>query len=225
MKKAIILFSGGLDSTTVLAYAKKQGFDCYPISFHYGQKHNIELTAAKKIADFFAVAQHKIIELPENMFGASALTDASIAVPIDAAHAAAIPATYVPARNTIFLSIALGYAEAIGAHDIFIGVSSVDYSGYPDCRPAFIQAFEHMANLATKEAIAGKKLTIHAPLQHLNKAETIKLGLANDVNYALTISCYKADPVSGAACGRCDSCTYRKQGFKQAGVIDPTVYA
>lgn len=225
MKKAVILFSGGLDSTTVLAYAKNQGFDCYPISFHYGQKHNVELIAAKKVADFFSVTHHKIMHLPHDLFGACALTDESIAVPTDATTpAAGIPSTYVPARNTIFLSLALGYAESIGAQDIFIGVSSVDYSGYPDCRPAFIQAFEHLANLATKEAIEGKKITIHAPLQHLNKAETIKLGLENGVNYALTISCYQADPASGAACGQCDSCYYRKQGFKQAGIVDPTVY-
>lgn len=224
MKKAVILFSGGVDSTTVLAYARAQGFDCYLLSFDYGQRHKIELAAAKKIADFFSVIHHKIIQLPNNMFGASALTDASIAVPNYAEEVKEIPVTYVPARNTIFLSIALGYAESIGAQDIFIGVSSVDYSSYPDCRPEYIKAFEQLANLATKEGVTGKKITVHAPLQHLSKAETIKLGMAHGVNYALTTSCYNADPVSGAACGNCDSCSYRKKGFAEAGVEDPTVY-
>lgn len=225
MKKAVILFSGGLDSTTVLAYAKNQGFDCYPISFSYGQRHFAELTAAKKVAEYFGVKAHKIITLPEDLFGSSALTDASIEVPdYSDATGKAIPVTYVPARNTIFLSIALGYAESIQAHDIFLGVSNVDYSGYPDCRPEYIRAFEVLANLATKEGVEGRKMTIHAPLQHLSKAQTIEMGLANGVDYALTVSCYSADPATGAACGTCDSCTFRKQGFEEAGIQDPTRY-
>jgi 7-cyano-7-deazaguanine synthase len=224
-KKAVILFSGGLDSSTVLAFAKNQDFDCYPISFSYGQRHSIELTAAKKVAEYLNVKTHKIINLPDNMFGASALTDNSINVPKHSEEfTSEIPVTYVPARNTIFLSIALGYAESIGSHDIFLGVSHVDYSGYPDCRPEYIQAFEALANLATKDGVNGKKITIHAPLLHLNKAETVKLGLKNNVDYSLTISCYNADITTGAACGECDSCTYRKKGFEQASIKDPTIY-
>lgn len=224
-KKAVILFSGGLDSSTVLAFAKNQDFDCYPISFSYGQRHSVELTAAKKVADYFNIKTHKIIHLPENMFGASALTDNSISVPKHSEEfGPEIPVTYVPARNTMFLSIALGYAESIGSHDIFLGVSHVDYSGYPDCRPEYIQAFEVLANLATKDGVNGKKFTIHAPLLHLTKAETVTLGLKNGVDYALTISCYNADIATGAACGDCDSCTYRKRGFDQAGIKDPTIY-
>ena len=224
MKKAVILFSGGLDSTTVLAYAKNQGYDCYPISFSYGQKHSIELMAAKKIAAYFSIAQHKIVTIPHDMFGSSALTDESLDVPdYDSEQASAIPVTYVPARNTIFLAIALGYAETLGAHDIFLGVSDIDYSGYPDCRPEFIQSFETLANLATKEAVEGNKMTIHAPLLYLSKAQTVQLGVQNGVDYALTISCYRADPVSGAACGKCDSCAYRKKGFAEAAILDPTL--
>ena len=225
MKKAVILLSGGLDSTTVLALAKNAGFDCYPISFDYGQRHAIELTTAQKVARFFNVKDHKIVTLPKDLFGSSALTDASIDVPAySQERAKEIPVTYVPARNTIFLSIALGYAESIGAHDIFLGISHVDYSGYPDCRPEYIDAFEKLANLATKEAVEGKKLTIHAPLLHLSKAETIKLGIQQGVDYAITVSCYKADDITGAACGICDSCTYRKKGFAEAHVSDPTRY-
>lgn len=225
MRKAVILFSGGLDSTTVLALAKNQGFDCYPISFDYGQKHSAELIAAKKVAQYFDVKQHKIVAIPKDLFGPSALTDESISVPeYSDENNAELPVTYVPARNTIFLSIALGYAETIGAHDIFLGVSHVDYSGYPDCRPEFIHAFEKLANLATKDGIEGKKYTIHAPLLKLSKGETIKLGVENGVDYALTISCYQADPSTGAACGKCDSCTYRKKGFAEAKIKDPTLY-
>lgn len=225
MKKAVILFSGGLDSSTVIGYAKNQSFDCYPISFSYGQRHSVELRAAKRVAEYFGIKTHKIIHLPGDMFGASALTDDSIDVPdYSAASGAVIPVTYVPARNTIFLSIALGYAESIGARDIFLGVSDVDYSGYPDCRPEYIKAFQTLANLATKDGVEGRSITIHTPLLHLSKAETVKLGLANGVDYRLTVSCYSADPDSGAACGTCDSCTYRKRGFEQAGVADPTLY-
>lgn len=224
-KKSVILLSGGLDSTTVLAVAKNSGFDCYPISFDYDQRHVIELIAAKKVAHFFNVSDHKIITLPKNFFGASALTDDSIQVPTySRERATEIPVTYVPARNTIFLSIALGYAESIGAHDIFLGASNVDYSGYPDCRPEYIAAFEKLANLATKEAAEGNKMTIHAPLMYLSKAETIKLGIKNGVDYSMTVSCYQAGGTTGAACGVCDSCTYRKKGFAEAGISDPTFY-
>lgn len=223
-KKAVILFSGGLDSTTILAYAKNQGFEVYPLSFSYGQRHSIELEAAKKIAKFFKIATHKIINLPD-MFGSSALTDSTIAVPDYSAESGSkIPVTYVPARNTIFLSIALGYAESLGAHDIFIGVSDIDYSSYPDCRPEFIKAFETVANLATKDGVEGRKITIHAPLISLSKADTVSLGIKNGVDYSLTISCYKADPGTGAACGSCDSCAYRKKGFLEAKIQDPTRY-
>lgn len=225
MKKAVILFSGGLDSTTVLAFAKNSHFDCYPISFSYGQKHSAELNAAKRIIDSFNIKTHKVISLPHDLFGSSALTDNAVAVPdysLDESHN--IPVTYVPARNTIFLSIALGYAESIGAHDIFLGVSSIDYSNYPDCRPEYIAAFEKLANLATKDGVEGRKITIHTPLIHLSKAETVRLGVQHHVDYALTVSCYSADSLTGAACGTCDSCIYRKKGFQQAGIEDPTRY-
>jgi 7-cyano-7-deazaguanine synthase len=225
MKKAVVLFSGGLDSSTVLAFAKSQGFDCYPISFHYGQRHSAELMAAKRVAESFGIQHHKIIALPKGAMSASALTDDTIDVPdYQEETTKEIPVTYVPARNTIFLAFALGYAESIGAHDLFLGVSHVDYSGYPDCRPEFIKAFETLANLATKDGVEGKKYTIHAPLLELSKAETIKLGLKNGVDYSLTVSCYQADPNTGAACGKCDSCTYRKKGFAEAGMEDPTLY-
>lgn len=226
MKKAVILFSGGLDSTTVLAYAKSQGYDCYPISFDYQQRHGqAELAAASRVISYFAINNHKIVKLSADMFGSSALTDNNIAVPDYAAEQAGqIPATYVPARNTIFLAIALGYMESLGAQDIFLGNSFIDYSGYPDCRPEYIEAFEHLANLATKAGVEGHKITIHSPLLYLSKAETIQLGIEHGVDYALTVSCYSADPISGAACGTCDSCTYRKKGFQQANIADPTLY-
>lgn len=224
-KKAVILFSGGLDSSTVLAVAKNEGFECYPISFNYGQRHSIELIAAQKVVDFFKIKTHKLITLPEDMFGASALTDNSIDVPqYSGDEAQEIPVTYVPARNTIFLSIALGYAESIGAYDIFLGVSNIDYSGYPDCRPEYINAFSQLANLATKDGVNGIKTTIHTPLIHLSKAQTVLLGIKNGVDYSLTVSCYKADKETGLACGLCDSCTYRRKGFEQAGIKDPTRY-
>lgn len=223
MKKAVILFSGGLDSTTVLAYAKNQGFDCYPISFDYGQRHAVELQAAQRVADYFHVS-HKVVSLPNDMFGDSALTRHDITVPEHTANLdQTIPVTYVPARNTIFLSIALGYAESLGAHDIFLGISHIDYSNYPDCRPEYLAAFEKLANLATKEGVEGRKITLHAPLLHLNKAQTIVLGVENGVDYSLTLSCYNATS-EGLACGTCDSCTFRKKGFMEAGVQDPTRY-
>ena len=224
MKKAVVLLSGGLDSTTVLAYAKNQDYDCYPISFHYAQRHSVELEASRSVVQALDISHHQVIILPNDMFGASALTDVSIEVPSYSEHRKTIPVTYVPARNTIFLSIALGYAETIGAHDIFLGVSYVDYSGYPDCRPEYIAAFETLANLATKEGVEGNKITIHTPLLYLSKAETIKLGIKNGVDYGLTVSCYQADLETGAACGHCDSCTYRKKGFIEAGIVDPTRY-
>lgn len=223
MKKAVILFSGGLDSSTVLAYAKNHHFECYPISFHYGQRQSVELKAAQNVVRFLHIKDHKIVHLPNDMFGASALTTASIDVPDHQPQKNEIPVTYVPARNTIFLSIALGYAESIGASDIFLGISHIDYSGYPDCRPEYLEAFEKLAHLATKDGVMGKKIAIHAPLLYLSKAQTIQLGLQNGLDYRLTLSCYQADD-AGAACGRCDSCTYRKKGFEEAKVPDPTLY-
>ena len=225
MKKAVILFSGGLDSTTVLAYAKNNNFECYPITFNYGQRHLAELNASKRTAAFFKVKEHKIINLPNDLFGDSALTRNTIDVPeYSTTHIKSIPSTYVPARNTIFLSIALGYAESIRAQDIFLGISQIDYSGYPDCRPEYIEAFEKLANLATKEAVEGRKFSIHSPLLHLTKAQTIELGIKNGVDYSMTTSCYNAHPESGAACKSCDSCAYRMKGFAEAGVDDPTLY-
>ncbi len=220
--KAVLLFSGGLDSTTVLAHALHQGFDVYPLSFDYGQKHKVELQAAKRVASAFKVSLNTI-QLALGTLTGSALTDTDKCVP-DFGGAQAIPVTYVPARNTVFLSLALAYAEVLGARDIFVGVSSVDYSGYPDCRPEFIHAFEVLANLATKMAIEGQSIRIHAPLLYLSKAQTIQMGCALQVDYALTISCYRADG-EGLACGLCDSCVLRKEGFRVAGILDPTRYA
>jgi 7-cyano-7-deazaguanine synthase len=222
MPNAVVLVSGGLDSATCLGVATQAGFDCYALSFDYGQRHRVELQAAAQLAEFFKVKTHKVVQLPHFQFQGSALTDPTIAVP-DYTGEKAIPVTYVPARNTIFLSMALALAESVEAQDIFIGVSSVDYSGYPDCRPEYIEAFQKMAQLATKAGVEGKGVTIHAPLIDLSKAETIRLGLAVGVDYSLTVSCYQAD-AAGAACGRCDSCEYRKKGFQELGVADPTRY-
>ncbi|HAT8690143.1 TPA: 7-cyano-7-deazaguanine synthase QueC [Legionella pneumophila] len=222
MKKAVVLLSGGLDSTTCLALAKSQGFACYALSFSYGQRHSAELCAATRIAKHMGAADHKIVALDIALFGGSALTDASIEVP-EFKESLEIPVTYVPARNTIFLAMALGYAESIGARDIFIGASSVDYSHYPDCRPEFIESFQSLANLATKAGIEGDRFTINAPLQYLSKVQTIQLGAELGVDYGLTVSCYQANE-AGEACGQCDSCTFRKRGFKSAGVDDPTRY-
>jgi 7-cyano-7-deazaguanine synthase len=221
VKKAVILFSGGLDSTTCLALAKSQGYECYGLSFSYGQRHSAELLAAGRIAQHMGI-EHKIIKLDVEVLGGSALTDTRIQVP-DYKKSEDIPVTYVPARNTIFLSMALGFAEFIGARDLFIGASSIDYSHYPDCRPAFIKAFQTLANLATKAGIEGDCFSIHAPLQYLSKAKTIELGNKLGVNYHLTVSCYRANE-AGEACGQCDSCTFRKQGFAAADINDPTVY-
>lgn len=222
MKKAIVLLSGGLDSTTCLAMAQAQGFACHALSFAYGQRHEAELQAAQRVAAHFAVVEHRVVHLDINQFGASALTDPNLDVP-DYQPCTHIPITYVPARNTIFLAIALGYAEAIDASDIFIGVSAIDYSNYPDCRPEYIKAFQTMAQLATRAGVEGQTLCIHTPLLKLSKAETIQLGLELGVDYALTISCYQANS-AGEACGRCDSCTFRRQGFLKLGVGDPTPY-
>ncbi|KTC68834.1 ExsB protein [Legionella birminghamensis] len=222
MKNAVVLLSGGLDSTTCLAIAKAAGYQCHALSFSYGQRHNSEIEAARRVAAFFDVAEHRIVNLDINQFGGSALTDETISVP-DYQPSQSIPVTYVPARNTIFLSIALGYAEVIGASDIFIGISSVDYSNYPDCRPDYMDAFKKMAALATRAGVEGKPLEIHTPLVSLSKCETIKLGASLGADYALTISCYQADS-QGKACGRCDSCTFRRKGFIEAGLSDPTIY-
>lgn len=221
MKNAIILFSGGLDSTTCLADAKSKGFTCHALSFNYGQRHSAELNAAKRIAAHFAV-NHIIVELPLSQFGGSALTDPSLSVPAYNGSQT-IPITYVPARNTIFLSFALAWAEVLHANDIFVGVSSVDYSGYPDCRPEFIQAFQTLANLATKVGVEEGKIKLHAPLIYLSKAETILLGQSLGVDYQMTVSCYQATE-KGQACGTCDSCALRKKGFADAKLSDQTHY-
>jgi len=220
-KKAIVLLSGGLDSITVLALAKQQGFTCYALSFDYGQRHNAELIAATQIAKDYQVEDHKIIKLGLGSIGGSALTDEHIAVPDKLQEG--IPVTYVPARNTIFLSFALGWAEVLKLQDIFIGVNAIDYSGYPDCRPEFIKAFQQLANLATKAGVEGKHFTIHTPLISLSKAEIVKKGIALGVDYKHTVSCYSADE-QGRACRVCDACRLRTAGFIEAGIIDPTQY-
>jgi 7-cyano-7-deazaguanine synthase len=220
-KKAVVLVSGGLDSSTVLAIAKQQGFECYTLSFDYGQRHRSELIAAQNISESMSVKQHKVVSLDLATIGGSALTDTNIKVPEH--ETSGIPITYVPARNTVFLSIALGWAEVLGADDIFVGVNAVDYSGYPDCRPDYIAAFEQMANLATKAGIEGNKLTIHAPLIKMTKGQIITVGIDYGVDYSATVSCYQA-AADGTACGVCDSCRLRKQGFLEAGVKDPTRY-
>ena len=224
-KNSIVLLSGGLDSATTLAIAQSQNFNCYALSFSYGQRHSAELAAASKIAKLSKVVEHKIFEIDLSTFKGSALTDHDINVPQNTSNTASegIPITYVPARNTVFLSIALAWAEVLQIEDIFIGVNAVDYSGYPDCRPEFIQAYENMANLATKAGAEGNTLKIHTPLISLSKAEIIKVGNKLGVDYASTVSCYLADD-NGRACGSCDSCYFRKQGFKDAGVEDPTHY-
>lgn len=221
-KKAVVLLSGGLDSATILAQANAAGFACYSMSFDYGQRHRAELQAAERVAQQMGVVEHKVIGLNLNGIGGSALTDSSIAVP--EAPTEGIPVTYVPARNTVFLSLALGWAEVLGARNIFIGVNAVDYSGYPDCRPEFIEAFERVANLATREGVEGRGFRIQAPLQNLSKAQIVQIGVQHGVDYGLTVSCYQADD-DGRACGKCDSCRLRAAGFAAAGVADPTRYA
>jgi 7-cyano-7-deazaguanine synthase len=220
-KKAIILLSGGLDSITVLAQAIKQGYQCYALSFDYGQRHNAELIAAKKIAKYYQVSMYKVIELGFGSIGGSALTDEHISIPESPQKG--IPVTYVPARNTVFLSFALGWAEVLGLHDIFIGVNAVDYSGYPDCRPEFIESFQKLANVATKAGVEGEKIKIHAPLIKLSKSDIIKLGTELGIDYKQTVSCYAAD-IEGRACGVCEACRLRASGFQDAKITDPTRY-
>ena len=220
-KKAVVLLSGGLDSATALACARSEGFLCYALSFDYGQRHRAELDAAQRVTQALGVEQHRTLSLDLGVLGGSALTDMSIAVPEEASEG--IPVTYVPARNTIFLSFALAWAEILQADDIYIGVNAVDYSGYPDCRPEYIKAFETMANLATKAGVEGHNMHIHTPLIDMSKADIIRLGTQKGVDYSQTVSCYAADP-QGQACGVCDSCRLRAKGFEDAGVDDPTHY-
>jgi 7-cyano-7-deazaguanine synthase len=221
MKRAIVLLSGGLDSATTLALAKTQGFDCFALSVHYGQRHSSELAAAEQIAATLGVHEHRLMGIDLAGIGGSALTDAKLAVPESPSEG--IPATYVPARNTLLLSLALSWAEVVGASDIFVGVNAVDYSGYPDCRPEFIQAFENLAQLATKAGVEGARFKIHAPLIQMSKADIIRAGQRLGVDFGSTVSCYQAD-TAGRACGKCDSCRLRAQGFAAAGVPDPTRY-
>jgi 7-cyano-7-deazaguanine synthase len=221
MKKAVVLLSGGLDSATTLAIAKSQGYACYALSFDYGQRHSAELDAARRVGKSVGAIEHRIVRIGLGEFGGSALTDTRIAVPETPQEG--IPVTYVPARNTVFLAFALGWAEVLGSTDIFIGVNAVDYSGYPDCRPEYIQAFEHLANLATKAGVEGSRFKVHAPLIALKKAEIIRVGTDLGVDYGLTVSCYSADE-EGLACGVCDSCRFRKAGFLEASIADPTRY-
>lgn len=219
--EAVVLLSGGLDSATVLAMAHRQGFQCHTLSFDYGQRHRVELDAACRLSAALGGKSHKVVRLDLRAIGGSALTDDAIAVP--EAETTAIPVTYVPARNTIFLAIALGWAEVLGARDLFIGVNAMDYSGYPDCRPEFVDAFEGLANLATRAGVEGQRLRVHAPLIAMTKAEIIRRGVELGVDYGLTVSCYQAT-ATGLACGRCDSCRLRAQGFQRAGIPDPTRY-
>lgn len=221
-RRAVVLLSGGLDSATVLAMARAQGHDCHCLSVDYGQRHRAELVAAARVAKALGAASHRTLTLDLRAFGGSALTDSAIDVPVDGV-APGIPVTYVPARNTIMLSLALAWAEVLGAQDIHCGVNAVDYSGYPDCRPEYIKAFEAMANLATKAAVEGARLTVHAPLIALTKAGIIRAGADLGVDYGLTVSCYQADD-TGRACGVCDSCRLRREGFAAAGIADPTPY-
>lgn len=223
MKKAVVLYSGGLDSTTCMAIARDEGFEPYALSFSYGQRHSVELEKARQYAPLIGAKEHMVIDVDMRQMGGSALT-ADIDVPKDGASPDAIPVTYVPARNTIFLSFALGWAEVLGASDIYIGVNALDYSGYPDCRPAFVAAFEQMANLATKAGVEGQPYKIHAPLIDLTKAQIIQKGLALGVDYGLTHSCYDPTP-EGLSCGHCDSCLLRLKGFADAGTKDPVAYA
>jgi 7-cyano-7-deazaguanine synthase len=218
--RAVVLLSGGMDSAVTLAMARARGFDCHALSVSYGQRHTSELAAAAALAGCLGAVEHKVVTVDLRSFGGSALT-ADIAVPEEGG--AGIPVTYVPARNTIMLSLALGWAEVLGADDLFCGVNAVDYSGYPDCRPAFIEAFERLANLATRAGVEGHRLRVHAPLMAMSKADIVRAGLGHGVDFAMTVSCYQADP-AGAACGHCDACRLRADGFAAAGVDDPTRY-
>lgn len=220
---AVVLLSGGLDSATVLAVARERGFVCHTLSFDYGQRHRVELAAARHVAARLGALEHRVVPIDLSAFGGSALTDSSIDVPVDGVVEGEIPVTYVPARNTVFLSLALAWAEVLDARDLFIGVNAVDYSGYPDCRPEFVAAFEHLANLATRAGVEGARFHVHTPLIELTKAEIIAEGVRLGVDYSLTISCYQPNE-AGEACGVCDSCRLRRQGFADAGVQDPTRY-
>ena len=220
-RKAVVLLSGGLDSATVLAQANQAGYACYALSLDYGQRHSVELTAASRVASALGVVEHKVIPLDLTKIGGSALTDDQIEVPDTPGEG--IPITYVPARNTIFLSLALGWAEVLGAWDLFIGVNAVDYSGYPDCRPEYIEAFQRLCQLATRAGVEGGEFQVHAPLIEMSKADIIQTGTCLGVDYGLTVSCYTADE-AGRACGCCDSCRLRRQGFADAGIADPTPY-
>jgi 7-cyano-7-deazaguanine synthase len=219
---AVVLLSGGLDSATVLAQARAQGYACYALSLHYGQRHSSELDAARRVAQAVGAVRHEIIQLDLGRFGGSALTDPALQMPT-AGEQGGIPVTYVPARNTVMLALALSWAEALGARDLFYGANAVDYSGYPDCRPEFVAAFERLANLATKAGVEGVQMRVHAPIIAMTKAQIIREGLRLGVDYAQTVSCYQADD-QGRACGRCDSCRIRAAGFAEAGVADPTRY-
>jgi len=220
-RKAIILLSGGLDSSTVLAIAKAEGYECYALTINYHQRHNAELVAARNIANFFKVKDFKIVDIDLSWLKNSALTNKDISIPEN--PSIGIPVTYVPARNTIMMTLALAWAETINSQNIFIGVNAVDYSGYPDCRPEYIESFQDMANLATKAGVEGNKIKIHTPLIEMTKAEIIQKGIKNKVNYKMTVSCYQATK-NGSACGKCDSCRLRKEGFKSAQIEDPTIY-
>ena len=224
MKPAVVLLSGGLDSATVLALAKSQGYACHALSVQYGQRHQAELDAAARVVAHIGATQHKVVSVDLSTFGGSALTDAAIAVPTDGVKPGLIPVTYVPARNTIMLSLALAWAEVLGSRDIFFGANALDYSGYPDCRPDFMQAFERLANLATRAGVEGAHLVLHTPIIAMSKAQIVRLGTQLGVDYGLTVSCYQAD-AAGRACGCCDSCRLRRAGFEAAGMPDPTIYA
>lgn len=223
MRKAVVLLSGGLDSATVLALAVKQGYACHALSVDYGQRHRVELEAAVRVARALGAVEQKTVAIDLTVFGGSALTDGSIGVPVAGVQANCIPLTYVPARNTILLALALAWAEVLQAGDLFFGANAVDYSGYPDCRPEYVRAFEGMANLATKAAIEGRRLALHTPIIAMSKAQIIQLGMSLGVDYGLTVSCYQAD-TQGRACGVCDACRLRRAGFEAARVADPTRY-
>ena len=220
-KRAVVLVSGGIDSATTLALAREQGFACYALSVNYGQRHRLELEAARRVAESLGAVEHRSVKLDVGWMGGSALTDEHIAVP--EAPSAGIPVTYVPARNTLLLAVALAWAETLGARDIYYGANAIDYSGYPDCRPAFVEAFEQLANVATKAGVEGERFRIHAPLINMSKAEIIRTGARLGVDYGLTLSCYQPND-AGEACGQCDSCRLRAQGFASAGIADPTRY-
>ena len=224
MKPAVVLLSGGLDSATVLALAKSQGYACHALSVQYGQRHQAELDAAARVVAHIGATVHKVVSVDLSTFGGSALTDAAIAVPTDGVKPGLIPVTYVPARNTIMLSLALAWAEVLGSRDIFFGANALDYSGYPDCLPDVMQAFERLANLATRAGVEGAHLTLHTPIIAMSKAQIVRLGTQLGVDYGMTVSCYQAD-AAGRACGCCDSCRLRRAGFEAAGMPDPTIYA